>query len=173
MTQRYRAPEPLGREHEVDAFSCRSTEQTDWLRRLARQSASSGTARTFVVRAHDDARVVAYYAWCMAQIRIDDAPARLRRGAGRYPRPVALLARLGVDTGHEGQGLGAGLLIDVVSRMVSLDDSIGCRALLIHAETTGARDFYCHLIPELETSPTDDLHLVLLMKDARRTLRRD
>jgi hypothetical protein len=34
-----------------------------------------------------------------------------------------------------------------------------------------ARDFYLHLLPELEPSPTDDLHLVLLMKDIRRTLR--
>ena len=31
--------------------------------------------------------------------------------------------------------------------------------------------FYRHLVPEFETSPTDDLHLVLLMKDIRRTLR--
>ncbi len=27
------------------------------------------------------------------------------------------------------------------------------------------------LVPEFEVSPTDDLHLVLLMKDIRRTLR--
>jgi hypothetical protein len=38
------------------------------------------------------------------------------------------------------------------------------------AESQAARDFYLHLIPELETSPTDDFHLVLL-KDIRRTLR--
>ena len=29
---------------------------------------------------------------------------------------------------------------------------------------------YRHLVPEFELSPTDDLHLVLLMKDVRRTL---
>ena len=38
------------------------------------------------------------------------------------------------------------------------------------AATVAARDFYRHLIPEIETSPTDDLHLVLLMKDILRTL---
>ena len=42
---------------------------------------------------------------------------------------------------------------------------------LVHAETPQARDFYLHLIPEFEPSPTDDLHLVLLMKDILRTLR--
>jgi hypothetical protein len=34
-----------------------------------------------------------------------------------------------------------------------------------------AREFYVHLAPEFEPSPTDQLHLVLLMKDIRRTLR--
>jgi hypothetical protein len=42
--------------------------------------------------------------------------------------------------------------------------------LLVHAESQQARDFYRHLVPEFELSPTDDLHLVLLMKDVRRTL---
>lgn len=115
--------------------------------------------------------MVAYYAWCMAVLALEDAPARLRKGAGRYPQPVALLARLGVDVKHEGRGLGAGLLADVITRLVGLSDEIGCRGLLIHAETQTARDFYLHLIPELLPSPTDDLHLVLLMKDVRRTLR--
>lgn len=107
----------------------------------------------------------------MAQIALADAPARLRRGAGRYPQPVALLARLGVDKAHEGHGLGAALVADVVSRLLSIDDRIGCRGLLIHAEGDTARAFYLHLIRELEQSPTDPLHLVLLMKDARRSLR--
>jgi hypothetical protein len=42
--------------------------------------------------------------------------------------------------------------------------------LLVHAESDEARDFYLHLVPEFEQSPTDDLHLVLLMKDIQRSL---
>jgi hypothetical protein len=38
------------------------------------------------------------------------------------------------------------------------------------AESAEAKKFYLHLMPEFEPSPTDDLHLVLLMKDIRRTL---
>ncbi len=117
-----------------------------------------------------NAEVVAYYAWSMASIDVADAPARLRKGAGRYPQPVALLARLGVSVDHEGQGLGAGLVNDVVARVVEVGIEIGCRGLLVHAETSEARDFYMHLIPEFEPSPTDELHLVLLMKDIVRTL---
>ena len=120
----------------------------------------------------DGDAVVAYYGWCMAQLAIREAPTRLRKGAGRYPQPVALLARLGVDIAHEGRGLGAGLLQDVFIRVLALSDEIGCRGLVVHAESEEARAFYLHLVPELEPSPTDDLHIVLLMKDIRRTLTR-
>lgn len=167
----YRAPEPLGSAHLVDEFECGSVEQTQWLSRFARQSASMGTTKIFVVTESGSERVVAYYAWCMAQLTIESAPDRLRKGAGRYPQPVALLARLGVDLDHEGKGLGAGLLMDVIARVAALSDEIGCRGLLVHAESQTARDFYRHLVPEFEQSPTDELHLVLMLKDIRRTLR--
>ena len=171
MTSPYQPPEPLSERHDVTDFRCRSVEQTDWLRRYARQSAGTGTTKVLVVTGTGQDQVVAYYAWCMAQITLRDAPHRMRKGAGRYPQPVALLARLGVHIDHEGQGLGAGLLQDVFARLSELSDRIGCRGLLIHAESQQARDFYLHLIPEFEPSPTDPLHLVLLMKDIRRTLR--
>ena len=99
-----------------------------------------------------------------------EAPARARKGAGRFPQPVALLARLGVDVRREGRGVGAGLLQDVIPRTRALGEEIGCRGLLVPAETSEARDFYLHLVPEFEASPTDELHLLLLMKDIRRTL---
>jgi GNAT superfamily N-acetyltransferase len=171
VSRRYQAPELLADRHRLDTFTCRSAEQTQWLRRYARQSAATGTTKVFVVTEHDRDDVVAYYGWCMAQITLADAPTRLRRGAGRYPQPVALLARLGVDERHESQGLGAALLADVILRLVTLEEKIGCRGLLIHAESDDARAFYLHLVPELEASPTDPLHLILLMKDARRSLR--
>jgi GNAT superfamily N-acetyltransferase len=170
LNRRYEPPVALGSEHVLEEFECRSAEQTSWLRRYARQSAAVGTTRVFVVTEPDDVRVVAYYAWCMAHVTSEAATPRVRKGAARYPQPVALLARLGVDARHEGQGLGAALLQDVFARLLELSDRIGCRGLLIHAETPQARDFYLHLVPEFESSPTNDLHLLLLMKDIRRTL---
>jgi GNAT superfamily N-acetyltransferase len=167
---RYRPPRLLAPADRLDEFTCRSTEQTKWLRRHARQSAASGGTTVFVVTTAGRHDVVAYYAWRMAQLDIDAAPERMRRGAGRYPQPVALLARLAVHGDHEGNGIGAGLLADVVTRLLDLSIDIGCRGLLIHTESAAARDFYLHLVPDLMASPTDDLHLVLLSKDAHRTL---
>lgn len=167
----YRRPRPLAGDDAVGAFASRSAEQTEWLCRHARQSVASSLTRLLVVTPIGGTEVVAYYAWTMAQIDIEDAPPRLRKGAGRYPQPVALLARLAVDQGHEGRGLGAALLRDVIERTAAISDDIGCRGLLVHAESEEARDFSLHLIPEFEPSPTDPLHLVLLLKDIKRTLR--
>lgn len=156
---------------DVDGFQCRSPEQTEWLRRHARQTHAAGTARVHVVTQTGRHEIVAFYAWSMASVAIADAPVRLRKGAGRYPQPVALLARLGVSIAHERNGLGAGLLQDVIARTAELGSAIGCRALLVHAESDEARAFYLHLTPEFEKSPTDELHLVLLMKDIHKSLR--
>ncbi len=170
MSRRYLTPRLLEPDHELDGFECHSVEQTQWLRRHARQANTTGTARVLVVTEPDSRAVVAYYAWAMATITAVDAPTRMRKGAGRYPQPVALLARLGVSVEHEGRGLGAGLLTDVIARTADVGAEIGCRGLLVHAETKEARDFYLHLIPEFEPSPSDELHLVLLMKDIHKTL---
>lgn len=70
----YRASEPLAARHDLTEFRCRSTEQTGWLRRFAQPSVAAGTTRVFVVTEHDSTRVVAYYAWCMAQLRREAAP---------------------------------------------------------------------------------------------------
>ena len=172
---RYHPPELLAARHQLACFRCRSEEQSAWLVEMAKQPHGTGTTRVFVVTEVDQPHVVAFYAWCMASLAIANLQERLRRGAGRYPQPVALLARLGVDERHEGQGLAAALLLDVISRVASLSDAslsdaIGCRGLLVHAESEQARGFYEHLIPEFERSPTDPLHLLLPLKDIRRTL---
>src|SRR5579859_4572867 len=88
MSGGYRPPELLAARHELSRFECRSREQTDWLRRHARQSAAAGTTRALVVTNETGRVVVAYYAWCMAQLTMSAAPERLRKGAGRYPQPM-------------------------------------------------------------------------------------
>jgi len=173
VSGRYQAPTPLNDRHTFENFRCASHEQTSWLHQYSRHSHASGSTKVFVVTEQDGVIVVAYYAWRMAELTHADAPMRLSKGAGKYPQPVALLARLGVDKQHEGRGIGAGSLSDVIRRILSLSTDIGCRGLLIHAETEEAHQFYVHLIPELMESPTDKMHLVLLMKDARHTLLAD
>ncbi len=122
------------------------------------------TAVVYVVTPEGEDRVVGYYALAAASVAQADAPTSLLKSAGRSPIPVILLARLGVDLGTQGHGLGAALVKDAMLRAHQAAGTVGARALLIHAESAMARDFYVHLA-EFEPSPTDPLHLVLLMAD--------
>lgn len=87
----------------------------------------------------------------------------------RYPVPVVLLARLGVDTTVGGRGLGAWLLRDAMARALAASETVGIRAMLVHALDTDARAFYLH--HGLEPSPTDPLHLMILTKDIEAAIR--
>ena len=150
--------------HDVSAFDCGSEAQTRWLRQVARTAQAARTAVVYVVTREGDDRVVGYYALAAASVAQADAPLPLLRSAGRSLIPVILLARLGVDLGAQGHGLGAALVKDAMLRAHQAAESVGARALVIHAESATARDYYMHLA-EFEPSPTDPLHLVLLMAD--------
>lgn len=150
----------------IESFKCRSADQTNWLLEHAKNAHRIGTARVRVITDPSSAQdVVAYYAWCMSSVLHKHTTEDMRVGAGRYQQPVALLARLGVNQDHEGNGLGARLLHDVISRTVRIGEEIGCRGLIIHAETTEARGWYLHHIPEFQTLRSDASHLLLLTRD--------
>lgn len=168
---RYGPVEPLSGEHETAAFDCGSEARTAWLRRHAVQASQSDTSRVYVVCRAETRRVVGYYALAAGSVGHESAAPRITKGLGRYPIPVILLARLGVDVEEQGRGLGSALVRDALLQTASIADRVGVRALLIHAETAEAADFYRRISPGFEPSPTDPLHLILLMKDLRTALR--
>lgn len=152
------------RAHDVSEYDCGSESQTRWLRHVARTAQAAGTARVYVVTAAGENRVVGYHALAAASVSHEEAPPRLLKSAGRSPVPVILLARLGVDVTAQGQGLGSALVKDAIGRAYQAAEIVGARALLIHAQSDRARAFYTHLA-EFDASPTDPLHLVLLMSE--------
>ena len=77
---------------------------------------------------------------------------------------VAACVEQSIDK-EQGSGLGKNLLRDAILRSVEASEIIGVRALLVHALNDTARAFYAHF--DFEPSPTDPLHLLLLIKDAR------
>ncbi|MGH2361368.1 MAG: GNAT family N-acetyltransferase [bacterium] len=166
MTQ-LSGPEPLTGGHNVKNFDSGKQELTEWLRRYALQSHQAGASRVYVV--HRTGRVVGYYALAAGSVEPEEAPERVKKGLGRHPIPVILLARLAVDISVQRQGLGAALLKDALRRTTSAADEIGARAILVHAKDDEAKAFYRHF--DFEPSPTDPLHLFLLMKDLRTMLK--
>jgi GNAT superfamily N-acetyltransferase len=167
---RYAPIELLTPDHDLSAFDCGSVAQTEWLRERALQAQQSDTARVHVACLAGSTRVVGYYALAAGSVEHENAPPRLTRGAGRYPVPVVILTRLGVDVAEQGRGLGAALVRDALLQTAWTADRIGVRALLIHAQDEQAATFYGHLSSAFEPSPTDPLHLILLMKDLRRAI---
>jgi GNAT superfamily N-acetyltransferase len=160
------APTPLTEHHVVKGFDCGYPALNQWLVRYALANQRAGAARTFVVGEGDG--VIGYYSLAAGGVAPADAPPRIRKGLARHPIPVMLLARLAVDRRHQGQGIGRALLGDAVLRTLNVADPIGVRALLVHAKDEKARAFYERF--DFEPSPTDPLHLMLLIKDARRTV---
>jgi GNAT superfamily N-acetyltransferase len=168
---RFGGIESLAADHELESFDCGSDAQTTWLKQHARQAHASGGARVYVVCRPPSRRVLGYYALAAGSVEHDAAPPRITKGLGRYPIPVVILTRLGVDRSEQGKGLGSALLRDAFLQVALIAEKIGVRALLIHAETPAAAAFYQRLDEGFETSPTDPLHLILLIKDLRRAIR--
>jgi GNAT superfamily N-acetyltransferase len=167
---RYGRIESIAQDHDTRSFDCGSEEQTSWLVGHALQAHRSDTARVYVVCLEGTRSVVGYYALAAGSIEHRAAPPRLTKGVGRYPVPVVILTRLGVDMGEQGRGLGSALVQDALFQVAAIAERVGVRALLIHAETSEAAAFYRRIDPGFETSPTDPLHVVLLIKDLRRAI---
>ena len=106
------------------------------------------------------------YSLVVGEVAYGDAPERLTKGLARHPVPMMLLARLAVGVAWQGRGIGAGLLKDAMQRTLQAADIGGTRAFAVHAKDEAARRFYEHF--GFVASPTDPLHLFLLIKDLRR-----
>jgi GNAT superfamily N-acetyltransferase len=162
---RFGEPEPLGSQHVLSGFNSGEASLDGWLRDRARGAAEAGSARTYVVVDTEQERVVGYHALTVASVEHDEATPRARKGMPRHPIPVVLLARLAVDRSMQGRGIGAFLLRDAMTRTAAAAGRFGIRALLVHALHDEARAFYAR--HGLESAPTDELHLMILVKDIR------
>ena len=168
MSSGFSEIEKLAPDHEVSAFDCGREELNVWLKRHALTSQRSDSAQSYVLCERDS--VVGYYALVAGSVDREEAPGRIAKGMPRHPIPVLLLARLAVDSAHQGRGVGAILLGDALYRAASGAEIIGARALLVNAKDEDARAFYERY--DFEPSPVHPLQMFLLMKDLRAALRR-
>lgn len=107
-----------------------------------------------------------YFSLSVGQIDALEAPERIRKGMGRYPIPVVILARLAVSVPSQGSGVGRGMLQEAIRRTLAIADQAGIRALLTHPIADDATRFYERF--GFVASPVRDQQLLLLLKDARR-----
>lgn len=155
--------EKLHRTHVVDHFTCGQPELDRFLIRHALQAQQANSSQTYV--AVDGGEVVGFYTIVAGEVRHADAPERVVKGMPRHPIPLLVLARLAVHSNAQGRGIGAGLLLDALSRTLQVADVIGVRVLAVHAKDDRAVSFYRHF--GFTPSPTDARHLFMLIKDIR------
>jgi GNAT superfamily N-acetyltransferase len=160
------ASQALDASHRLESFDCGKPSLNEWLRRHARQAQAAGSAKTYMV-AEDD-RVVGYFSLTVGQVDTLEAPDRVRKGMGRFPIPVVILARLAVSLQDQGRGIGTGMLQEAIRRTLAIADQAGVRALLTHPIDDDASRFYRRF--GFEPSPVREEQLLLLLKDARRLL---
>ncbi|MBZ5594214.1 MAG: GNAT family N-acetyltransferase [Acidobacteriia bacterium] len=155
--------EKLAEQHVLAKFECGKPSLDDWLKRYALANQKLDSSQTYVV--HRNSVVVGYYSLTAGSVRKQEAPARVGKGMPNYPLGVILLARLAVDRRERGTGLGGALMKDALTRCLSAADTIGARAVLVHALDEEARSFYEHF--DFERCPGNDLHLMLRIQDLR------
>lgn len=156
--------EKLRPDHAIEAFDCGQPDLNNWLLKHALQNQGANAAQTYVALV--DEVVAGYYSLAVGQVEYADAPERLKKGLARHPVPIMLLARLAVHKDWQRKGVGRGLLKDAVLRTLQAAGIAGIRALAVHAKDDAVRRYYEQF--DFVPSPTDALHLFVLLKDLRR-----
>jgi GNAT superfamily N-acetyltransferase len=159
------APEKLRAEHDLSDFECEEPALDEWLRRRALQNEESGASRTYVVCS--GRQVVGYYALAVGAVAHLEAPGRVRRNMPD-PVPVMIIGRLAVHKDFQGKKIGPALLRDAVLRTLQAAEIAGVRAILVHAISDRARQFYERwgFIP----SPMDPMTLMITVSEAAKAL---
>jgi GNAT superfamily N-acetyltransferase len=152
--------------HAVEYFDCGKKPLNSFLKTFALANQQNGSAMTYVVCR--GLRVVGYYSLAVGSVMCETAPSRVVKGLARHPVPIMLLTRLAVDLGDQRAGIGSSLLKDALIRTVKAAEIAGIRAMLVHAKDEASRGWYLRY--GFEASPTDPMHLFLLLKDIRASL---
>jgi GNAT superfamily N-acetyltransferase len=161
-----RRVEKLRRDHPVENFDCGREELNRYLVRYAWQNQQAGAAQTYVGIVGEV--IVGYHALAVGHVTLEGAPERLTKGLAKHPVPIMLLARLATDHPWQGKGVGKALLRDAMQRTLQAANIAGIGALTVHAKDEEARRFYEHF--DFVPSPSDPLHLFVLLKDVRRVI---
>ncbi|KZE39213.1 GNAT family N-acetyltransferase [Microbacterium sp. T32] len=166
MTE-FLTPRPIAAGDKLSEFRSGEEVLDVWLRTRARSNEKTGASRTSVSVTRGEQRVAGYYCLSSSSLEREDGPAEL---TARMPSsvPVVLLGRLAIDQEFHGMGLGFSLLQHATLRALEAAETIGIRAILVHALGENVVPFYEKF--GFTRFPGQSRTLYLLTKDARATL---
>jgi len=159
------SPTPIGIGHDLSGFDSGERSLDDWLKKRALKNHTSGASRCFVLCA--GASVVGYYSLSAGAISHEAAPKAMRRNMPD-PLPLLLLGRLAIDKRYPNHGLGSALLRDAMMRAVAIARDAGVFAILVHALSPDAKQFY--LSRGFVQSPLQPMTLMMTLETVRSIL---
>jgi GNAT superfamily N-acetyltransferase len=155
-------PLPITTNHELANFDSGELSLNAWLKKRAFKNHAAGASRCFVVGAGME--VIGYYSLSAGAISHEVAPKGMRRNMPN-PLPVLLLGRLAVDKRYHNQGIGQALLRDALTRAVNVSGNAGVFAILVHALSDQAKQFY--LSRGFVAPPLQPMTLIMTIETVR------
>ena len=128
------------RRFDRSSFSCGKPDLDDWLKTKAGQQERANNTRTFL--AVEGSKVIGYYATTTYRLGLDEVAEMYGVGKRAYPIPAVLLARLAVDTGCQGTGIGSHLLLHALSQIAEASQYLGFEVVVVDAIDRDAVTFY-------------------------------
>jgi GNAT superfamily N-acetyltransferase len=161
----FKPPAPITADQKLADFDSGESSLNEWLKKRALKNHMSGASRCFVLCA--GANVIGYYSLSAGAISHETAPKSMRRNMPS-PLPVLLLGRLAVDKRYHNQGIGQALLRDAMLRAVNVAGDAGVFALLVHALSDQAKQFY--LSRGFVESPLQPMTVIMTIETIRSVL---
>jgi GNAT superfamily N-acetyltransferase len=133
--------EPLRKSHPRSAFRSGQALVDDWLATKALQNQDKRLSATKVLIGPSQ-RIAGFYTLATAQVGFGDLPPELLRRLPRRDLPVAVLAWLGIDANHQGQGLGRRLLAQALRDCYLASQTFPVVAVILDCVDEAAKSFY-------------------------------
>jgi hypothetical protein len=133
--------EVLSRRHPRRSFSCGEPTVDSWLHTKALQNQDKRLSVTKVLLDSAD-DIAGYYTLATGQVDFSDLPNDLAAKLPRRLLPVAMLAWLGVSTGHQGIGLGGKLLAQALRDCFEAGRTFAFIAVIVDCVNEDSRAFF-------------------------------
>lgn len=123
-------------------FDCGTSALNQYLAQNASQHEARNITRTFC--GEKGGALSGYYSLTNATVDVNAlSPDVIKKyKLPTHLLPVVRLARLAVDVGSQGQGLGHVLLVDAMARVIRVAEMSGCIGLTVDAKDDKAAGFY-------------------------------
>jgi len=158
--------EPLGAHHDRAGFDCGEASLNEFLKQRARQNAERNLGVTHIaVAAPGDAAILGYYTLLVRSVEHESFASAKKLPPGEIG--VALLARLAVSQSAQGQGVGTQMLLRAITQTERAARDLGIHALVVHALSERAKNWYMGLGFGFELLTDDPLHLCLSISKIR------